>query len=80
MDLVHGPCHRAVEVGINIVEIFHKANLIAISTEQGRKLFVIHAAENSALADLEAIEMKDRKDGTGLFWVDVLDAVPRAKQ
>lgn len=79
MDLVHGPCHRVVEVGINIVEIFHKADLIAISTEQGRQLLVIHASENGALADLEAIEMKYRKDGARLFRVDVLDSMPRTK-
>ena len=79
MDLVHGPRHRVVEVGINIVEIFHKANLIAISTEQGHELFVIHASENRAVADLEAIEMKDRKDGARLFRVDVFESMPRTK-
>lgn len=80
VDLFHSPCHGVVEICINIVEIFHEANLITVSTEQGRELLVIHATENGALTNLEAVKMKDWKDGPGLFGVNVLDSVPGANQ
>jgi hypothetical protein len=39
---------------------------------------VIHAAENGTLANLEAVEVKDWKDGTRLSGINVLDSVPGA--
>lgn len=69
-----------MEIGINIVEVFNEANLVAVSTKQGRELLVIHAAENGALANLEAVEMKDWKDGARLFGINVLDSVPGANE
>ena len=80
MDLFHGPCHGSVEISIDIVEIFHKANLITVSAKQGCELLVIHATENGAFTNLEAVKMKNWKDGPGLFGVNVLDSVPRADQ
>jgi hypothetical protein len=69
-----------MEIGIDIFEVFNEADLVAVSTKQGRELFVIHAAENGALANLEPVEMKDRKDGARLFGINVLDSVPGANE
>jgi hypothetical protein len=69
-----------VEIGIDIIEVFYKSNLVAVATKQSGELFVIHAAENGTLADLEAVEMKNWKDGTRFFGVNVLDSMPRAYQ
>lgn len=39
---------------------------------------MVHTPEDRAFADLETIEVKDRKDRTGLLGVNVLDRMPRA--
>jgi hypothetical protein len=41
---------------------------------------VIHAAEDGALANLKAIEMKDWKDSARLFGINVLDSMPRTNE
>lgn len=55
MDLLDGPDHREVQIRINITDILDKANLVPVPTEEGQKLFVVHASKDSALADLESI-------------------------
>lgn len=67
-----------MKVCIDIIEVFHKANLVSISTEQGEKLLVVHAPKDGAFADLKPVEMEDGKNCTRLLGVDVFDAVPRA--
>lgn len=69
-----------MEIGVNVIEVFHESNLVAVSTKQGRELLVIHTAKDCALTNLEAVEMKDWQDGTRLFWIYVLDPVPGANE
>lgn len=67
-----------MKIRVNIIEVLHKANLVSVSAEQRNQLFVVHAPEDRAFADLEPIEMKNGKNSTGLLRVDVFDAMPRA--
>lgn len=64
MDLLNCPHHRAVEICINVIEVLNNAHLVSITREEGDQLFVVHAAIDGALADLEAIDVEDRQDGT----------------
>lgn len=65
-----------MEICIDIVEVFYESNLVPVAAEQREELFMVHAPKDGALADLEPIEMKDRKDCTRLLGVDVLKAMP----
>lgn len=64
MDLLNCPHHRAVEICINVIEVLNNPHLVSITREEGDQLFVVHAAIDGALADLEAIDVEDRQDGT----------------
>lgn len=55
LDLCDRPNHRTMKIRINIVEVIHKARLVAISGKQCCQLSVIHAAVNGPLTDLESV-------------------------
>lgn len=65
-----------MKICIDIVEVLYESNLVPVAAEQRDELFMVHAPKDGALADLEPIEMKDRKDCTRLLGVDVLEAMP----
>lgn len=44
-----------MKIRIDIVEVIHKARLVAISGKQCCQLSVIHAAVNGPLTDLESV-------------------------
>lgn len=53
-----------MEICIDVIQVLNNAHLVSITREEGDQLFVVHAAIDGALADLEAIDVEDRQDGT----------------
>ena len=39
---------------------------------------MVHTSEYCALADFEPVDVEDGEDCAGLFWVNVLDRMPRS--
>lgn len=48
-----------MEIGIDIVQVGHKADLVPEAGKQSNEFSVVHAPINSPLADLETIEMQN---------------------
>lgn len=49
--------------------ILDEADLVPVASVQQCQFGVVHGTRNRALRNLEAVDMKDREDGTGLFGV-----------
>lgn len=65
-----------MHISIDIFKVFDKPWLVAISQEQRRQFFVIHAPVNRSFTDLETIDMNYGQDRARLFRIDVLGGVP----
>lgn len=76
MDLIDRPDQRGMQIGIDIAYVLDDANLIPVPGKEGNELFVIHAAEDGALADLETVDVQYGQDRAGLSRVEVFDRVP----
>ena len=59
--------------------VAYDSNLIAVTSEKGSELLIIHAPVDGAFADLETVDMDDRQNGPRFLWVDVLGSVPGAE-
>lgn len=64
VDLLNCPHHRAMEICVDVIQVLNNAHLVSITREEGDQLFVVHAAIDGALADLKAINVENRQDGT----------------
>lgn len=76
-NLLHSPSHGGVEIRIDIIDILDNPDLIPVSAEESQEFLRVHAAKDGSLTDLEAIQMKDWKNGSRLFRVEVFDRMPR---
>lgn len=66
-----------MEIRIDIVDVLYNPDLVPVSAKESQKLLRVHAPEDGPLTDLETIQVKNRKDGPGLFRVEVFDGMPR---
>jgi hypothetical protein len=64
------------ETAYDVLKVFDEATLVAISSEEGDHFFVVHAAIDGTLRDLEAIDVNNGDHGTRLSRIDVLGGVP----
>lgn len=60
-DFLNSPEHRAVEVIVDVIEVFNNAHLVSVTCKQANDLSVVHTTENRALADLETVDVQDWK-------------------
>lgn len=64
MNLSNCPNHSAVQVIVDVIQFFHKANLVSISCKEGYEFLIVHAGENCTFTDLEAIHVQYWQDGS----------------
>lgn len=64
LDLGHSPLKSILQLVIDINQILHNADLVAVAAEQTHDLLIVHAAEDGPLADFESVGMQNGDDGT----------------
>jgi len=70
-----GSSHILIEAGKIVSD---DRNLVAVTSEKGGNLLIVHASVDGSLADLETIHMNDRQNRSRLLRVDVLGGMPGA--
>ena len=53
-----------MEIRVDIIDVFHEPNLVPVPSKEGEKFFMVHAAENRALADLESVQVENRENSS----------------
>lgn len=56
--------------------VLDNSDLVAVASEEASKLEVVHRSRDRSLGDLEAVDVKNREDGSRLGRVEVLVCVP----
>lgn len=76
LDFVHAPLQSGIQFMVDFIQVIDDADLVAVAGEEAEELLVVHAAEDGALADLEAVKVQDGNDSARLGRVKILDGMP----